>query len=50
MRYKQMKSLRDVEFKWLCGVKHHTFEAMREELKAAEVAKTKPATGGEDGT
>lgn len=42
MRYEQTKSLRDVEFKRLCGVKRHTFGAMREELRAAELAKAKP--------
>lgn len=41
MRYEQTQSLRDVEFKRLCGVKRHTFEAMLEELRAAERAKTK---------
>lgn len=42
MRYEQTKTLRDVEFKRLCGVKRHTFEAMLEELRAAEAAKIKP--------
>lgn len=42
MRYEQTKSLRDSEFKRLCGVKRHTFEAMLKELKAAEAAKVKP--------
>ncbi len=42
MRYEQVKSLRDVEFKRLCGVKRHTFEAMRAELNKAQETKTKP--------
>jgi hypothetical protein len=42
MRYEQLKALRDVEFKRLCGVKRHTFDTMCEALKAAEVAKAKP--------
>jgi hypothetical protein len=45
MRYEQVKSLRDVEFKRLCGVKRHPFEAMREELEAA-ATKTKPGRPG----
>ena len=42
MRYEQVKSLREVEFKRLCGVKRHTFAAMLEALQAAEAAKIKP--------
>ncbi len=41
-RYEQTRSLRDVGFKRLFGVKRHTFEAMHKELRVAQRAKTKP--------
>lgn len=42
MRYEPVKTLPEVEFKRLTGVKHSTVEAMPEALEAADAARAKP--------